>query len=435
MFGDYMSPKTTKTERGFTIERKPEAMTPIKINAFDVFYQHMNDVAFLLKTQRDLKMIGEIARGELVGQKYGKIGQTLLIDWLDTFARQGRIGGFRRWPKLDELRKRTSAGVIGFRLASQFVHLSNIPLSMQRTGIGWYKSGMMEAFTPEGQDFLRQNFAETFTRGGGEPALVEAMQEGGKIMGPVKVPKMVMKAAFYFARQIDQKNAQATVLGHYMRSLASKGLDPSKYADLPVDREAQAQAMTLSRRSVASPIYKDVPMTLSRGALTGGNISLSRSLFQFQNIFLDQWSNIRHDLWRAGIKEKNPRLAMNMFLALSAMAIAETGIREGAKLAIETVTGYEPKKEQEMTGILFKEIARRFPGMGQVMNAILYSSSGIPVLDSVIEAPKAAYKAAVAKTDDKTIEETTKAIGAALQISGVPGSSQFTDILVKMMKE
>jgi len=33
-----------KTERGFTIERKPEPRRH-QINAFDVFHQHINDVA------------------------------------------------------------------------------------------------------------------------------------------------------------------------------------------------------------------------------------------------------------------------------------------------------------------------------------------------------------------------------------------------------
>ncbi len=340
MLGDFTIPKTTKTERGFTIERQKGAETPIKLNAFDVFFQHMNDVAYLLKTQRDLKMIGEMARTDAFAQKYGKVGRNIVTSWLDTVARQGRIGGFRRIPMLDELRRRTSVGVIGFRLASQFVHLSNIPLAVWRTGGPlWWKAGLGETLGERGQQFLKDNFAETFTRGGGEPALVEASQSKNI------VPKAVLRASFAIARKIDQMNAQATTLGIYLRLLSEKGLDAKNYDKIPVDKEAQAQALVLARRAVASPLPKDVSASLARGAITGGNISLGRTIFQFQNIFQDQWSNIRHDLARAGIREKNPKLAATAFVALTAMLLSEMGIREASKEVISSATGYKPKKE------------------------------------------------------------------------------------------
>lgn len=432
MLGDFSSPRTTKTERGFTITREKGAATPIKLNAFDVFFQHMNDVAYLLKTQRDIKMIGEIARGDMFNQKYGDVGQNIVLSWLDTVARQGKLGGFRRIPMLDELRKRTSAGVIGFRLASQFVHLSNVPLAVWRAGGPlWYRSGLGEAFSERGQNFLKDNFAETFARGGGEPALVEAAQSDLSVFGKRLIPKQLVRASFAIARKIDQYNAQATTLAIYLRLLHEKGLDAKNYDKIPVDKDAQAQALVLSRRAVASPLPKDVSASLARGALTGGNISLGRTIFQFQNIFQDQWSNIRHDLARAGIREKNPKLAATAFVALIAMLLSEMGIREASRQAISGLTGYKPKKEPSEESRIALEAARRIPFGGQISSQIMYGETGVPILDSAVDVSKAIKQAATAKKEATQVKALTRGIAGAAQLGGVPGASQVGEIIEK----
>jgi len=431
LYGDY-TPLKTKTERGFTIERKPGAESAIKIHAFDVFEQHINDVAYLLKTQRDIKMIGELAKGDLFLEKYGKIGQSMVLNWLDTVARQGRLGGLRRWDALDTLRKNTSAGVIGFRLASQFVHLSNIPLAMERTGVLNYTSAVHEIWTEKGKKFLADNFAETFSRGGGEPALTEAMQEGASVFGKQIVPKKYVKAGFYFARLIDQKNSQATVLGMYFKALKEKGLDPARYADMPVDKEAQARALVMARRAVASPLPKDVPMVLSRGSMVGNNVSIGRALFQFQNIFLDQWSNIRHDFARAGIREVNPVKAARIGAALAVMIGLETGIREASKEVIKGLTGYHPKKkEPPIEAKVLVETARRFPIMGQLTAAMMYGETGVPLIDSLLQVPREAYRAVTAKKPKAQDKAAIRAIAGAAQVSGVPGASQIGELIEK----
>lgn len=432
MLGDFTSPKTTKTERGFTLERQKGAATPIKLNAFDVFQQHMNDVNYLLKTQRNLKMIGEMARSDLFAEKYGKVGQNIVLGWLDTVARQGKLGGFRRIPFLDELRRRTSAGVIGFRLASQFVHLSNIPLAVWRTGGPlWWKAGLGEALGERGQNFLKNNFAETYARGGGEPALVEASQSDLSAFGKTIVPKSVVRAGFAIARTIDQYNAQATTLGTYLRLISEKGLDAKNYDKIPVDKEAQAQALVLARRAVASPLPKDVSASLARGAITGGNVSLGRTILQFQNIFQDQWSNIRHDLVRAGIIEKNPKLAATAFVALAATLLSEMGIREVSKQTISSVTGYKPTKEPSTESRIALEAARRIPFGGQLTSELMYGETGIPIIDSFVDVTKAAKTTATAKKDVTRQKALTRAVAGAAQLGGVPGASQVGELLQK----
>lgn len=432
MLGDYTSPKTTKTERGFTITRKPGAETPIKLNAFDVFYRHINDVSYLLKTQRDLKMMGEMVRSDLFPAKYGKTGQNVVLSWLDTVARQGQVSPLQRWHFLDELRRNTTVGVIGYRIASQFVHASNIPLAMWRAGgPEWWRSGLAESLGERGDKFMRENFAETFTRGGAEPALVEASERDVTAFGRTIVPKKIIRAGFAIARAIDRYNAQATAMGAYLRLLSKKGLDWRHYDQIPVDKESQARALVLTRRAVASPLFKDVSPSLSRGALTGGNVSVGRSLMQFQNVFQDQWSNIRHDMLRAGIREKNPRLAATAFVALTAVGLAEMGIRTTVKSGIASATGYTPKKEEGAEEKMIKEAVRRLPFGGQLTGIIMNQSTGVPIIDSIRDVGVSAKSAVTAQKPGPQDKAKIRAASAVLQLMGVPGASQVGELIEK----
>jgi hypothetical protein len=149
---------------------------------------------------------------------------------------------------------------------------------MQRTdGPLWWKRGLEHVLSKEGRDFIKTHFAETFERGGGEPGLQEATK--GKISELGTAPQ----------KYIDQWNSQATVMGAYLKALDKAGKDYKQFASFPVDQAAVEQARVLARRAVASPLYKDVPPALSKGAAM-------KLLLQFQNTFLDQWSNIRYDL-------------------------------------------------------------------------------------------------------------------------------------------
>jgi hypothetical protein len=213
--------------------------------------------------------------------------------------------------------------------------------------------------------------------------------------------------------------------------LSEKGLDAKNYDKLPVDKDAQAQALVLSRRAVASPLPKDVSASLSRGAITGGNISLGRTIFQFQNIFQDQWSNIRHDLARAGIREKNPKLAATAFVALTAMLLSEMGIREASRQVISGVTGYKPKKEPSVEGRIALEAVRRIPFGGQLSSQILYGETGVPVIDSIVDTEKAIKTAATAKKEATQQKGLIRAVSGAAQLGGVPGASQVGEIIEK----
>ena len=414
----------TKTEQGFNIPRVKGAKTPIKYDAFEIYDRHIRDASHFLAMQEHLKDLGSIVRNDKFAEKYGKMGQIMVLDWLNNVARQGRsIGAI---PIMDSLRKKVGVGVLAYRLGSQFVHLANVPLAMQRAGIGHWASGIHEAFSDKGQAFLRANFGETFERGGGEPGLTEIDTSTPLGVGKIgRGYKSFERGGFFVQRAIDMLNAQGTVLGFYMKELEAKGFDPSRYAEIPIDKEARAKARVLSRRAVASPMYKDLPGLLTKG-------SVAKTFMQFQNTFLDQWSNMRYDL--PEYLRHDPKQAIALTTALVAMLLVETGVKFGARQAVHSAVGYEPKDQKDYTQMLEHEALRRIPGMGQLMANLQYGGTGVPVVD-VAKQLGVSVKSFVGAEDKKTRALAGVQAGtAAGELFGLPATSQVSEAVQDRMK-
>jgi hypothetical protein len=428
---DY-EPRGSSVEKGFTKTRVKGAKGAIKVNAFEIYQQHMQDVAHLLALQKTLHKIGQTVRGDLFRDKYGDMGQDLVLDWLNTVARQGRTG--KRFVWLDTIRNNTSKGIVGFRIASQLVHTANIPLAMQRVGVNNWRIGVQDAmFDERAQTLLHEHFQETFERGGGEPALQDAI-------------KNKTEWAFAIQRGIDRLNAQATTLAAYRSILMKKGV--KDYLNAPYDAEAGNLALTFARRAVASPLYKDIPLALSRGGSWG------KMFFQFQNTFLDQWSNIRYDLASAGVKQstyaflaKNfgtsasqAALASKVALAVAAMIVAESGIKFGVKQGLNAATGNPVEGGDEYFKKLFEDAVKRIPGMGQAMNMTLYGESGMPSVDVAVGVAKGAIRTAKdlssdTATEAQKLEAVRGLVTSAAELAGVPASSQVGEIARLSIKD
>lgn len=415
-----LEPVHTRTKPGSLESRIPNAKTPIKVNAFEIVDRYVRDASHYISMRKHLKEISEIVRSDEFADKYGDKGQELIMEHLNTIARQGR---YKRNAVFDTLRRLTSRGVIAFRIPSQLVHLANIPLAQQRTGVEWWNKGLQNVLSEEGQAFLHKNFAETFERGGGEPALREI--EEGKL-GKQGAYQAFGKSGFWLQRRIDQLNAQATVMGMYLRQLKEQGKDHNDFATLPVDKAAVEEARVLARRAVASPIYKDVPPIIGRGG------SIGRSLLQFQNTFLDQWSNFRYDLIHAGLPQAftgHPKLAMQMTAALFAMLMTETAVKYGYKQGLNKLTGNKSKEDDTFQKTLQHEALRRIPGMGQLESEVVYGETGVPSVDVATGPLKEGYKYLRATDKGSRTLNATRAIADVAEASGVLGTSQVADIV------
>jgi hypothetical protein len=442
-----MNPKAlSRTEQGFLIDRIQGAKTAVKVNAQEVFERHINDALHFVHAQPVLKMLGEIVRTPDFEAKYGKAGQQIVLDHLDTIANQGYVNHLQRIRWIDWIRNSTSKGAVGFRLASNIVHTSQLPLEAYHAGgAGWWSKGLELTLTEKGQEFLRKNAAETFVRSGGEPAQAD-----------VEMISKVGKAGFFIARNVDKIGAQATFLGRYAKEMQKAGVPVDSVLDAPVNSELQSLALRRMHRAVASPQGKDIPQMTSRGKGVGGNVSVARAINQFRNIFLDNWSNIRHDLLRVGTKDgeniieslRQGELAAGAkqvgdaashraavaFAVLAGVAM-ETGIKLYVKKGIQSgtsaITGVEPKlKKEEETylGDLRYHLINRIPFVGQLGTMLMYGDTGVPVIDAIVSPVKETGQALFkSRKPETTAKHLIRAGSAGATLLGVPGSSQVIE--------
>lgn len=431
-------------KKGFTIERKKNAAIPIRLNAYDVFQRHVNDALHYIHHAELLRRSAKLATSEEFSAKYGDMGTKIVQDWINTVARNGSVDRAQLNAFLDFIRTRTSVGLVGFRVASQLKHLSNIPIAVAQVGARWYLEGLKRAFTEEGQSFIKEYFSETLARSGAEPSIAETSRS------------RIASASFWLARNLDRANAQATALASYLGEMSKKGVSPDETLSMSIDPEAQRMALVKTRRSVASPLAKDVPQAISRGVVTGGNVSMARTLFQFGNVFLDQWSNFRLEFAHAGLPELakgNPRMAAAYLTALSTVILLETGIKVANRKATQyagqqlkgAITGTTPPekhtKEDSFAAELGMDALRRIPFLGQLMNAVKYDGTGIPALDVTLSTARAGYQAVTGAGQYgrhlKPISQkraAVKAVAGVAEVFGFPGAGQIGDIVQQAMK-
>lgn len=401
---------TKNVETGFTKSRKGGGV-PIRLNALDVFLKHTDNTSYLIELGETTKMLGEIANTERFAEAVGKVGQVMTIEWLDTIARKGGAAGAKQLEWLDMLRRNIGAGVLGLKLSTIAIQPTAFIDGMGFIGANYGITGMSNFLgDPSWRKFVLE-MPEIKERMGGEFALRELTDDN--------FLQAIQRKGFIPMQFIDQIAAGAIAAGAYARKMKELGrvVDLSKYDD-----EALSYAQLAVRRTQSSGQFKDVPMAISRGAISG-NRSLDRAMLQFQNFMLTQYSRIRHDAIGAAIKGNPSNLAPILaYTALS--ALAASGIRMGVNEVQDFITGKEDDKDNELLTNFSREMVSRIPFVGNFYSTAVYDGEPFPVLDAPVRAADALHRAFTAKTEEAQLKAITDFIGSVGTIAGVPGSTQ-----------
>lgn len=451
-----MNPRmVSRTKQGFLKELIEGAKTPVKLNIAKLAERHMDDVFHFINTQRTLKMLSEITRSPAFASKYGKMGQNLTLDFLDTVATNGYVSGSGKIADL--IRKNLSKAAVGWRISSNLVHLSNIPYGVQHAGgPHWYGYGVRMLTDENAQAFLHKYGGETYMRAGGEPAQKE-------------ITGRISAAGFTGARMIDRYNAQSVLLGRYAKEMTNRGVPLDQAFTAPVNNDALSVSLQRMRRAVASPLAKDVPSMTSRGRMMGEPGSgakastFGRLLNQFRNIMLDIYSNVRHDAFRVGVKRQKEifdmmkqgeiahglksqadltaRTAGLVFMHLTSLGM-ETGIKMATStramaLTAATLLGYDVHKEWKKyldthgtEHEVLHHAINRMPLIGPLLSSMMHGETGIPAVDVVKQIPTEAIIAATkAKKPETKATHAIRSATAAASVAGIPGSAQILQIL------
>jgi len=420
----YGAPKKN-VEAGFTKSRVGGAQK-IKINAMDVFMQHTDNTSYLLELGETAKMLGEVAASPQYKELVGDVGQLMVQEWIDVIARKGGAAGVHQMAWLDTLRTNIGAGILGLKLSTVAIQPTALIDGMGFIGVKYGMKGTANfASSPEWRKFIL-NMPEIKDRMGGEFALRELTDDNWL--------QNIQRKGFIPMQTLDQLTAGSIAAGAYERKMIELG----RAIDLtaPYDKEALEYAQLAVRRTQSSGSFKDVPLAVSRGALTG-NRSIDRAMLQFQNFLLTRWSRIRHDAIRVGINTKDPKKAIPILTSILFAAATASGIRLGVNKIQDFILGREDEDtiEEDLQRSFGYEMIGNVPFLGTAVGMVMYDSEMFPVLDAPKGVVDGLGRALTSKSEGAKLRGLTDFAGSLGTVFGIPGSTQAQSLVRGSLQE
>ena len=397
----------------------------IKINALDVFLRHTDNTSYLLELGETSKMLGEVANSPKYAELVGDVGQLMVREWIDVVARKGGAAGAQEIAILNTLRKNVGIGILGLKLSTIAIQPTALIDGMGFIGAKYGMKGVTNFATNAEWRMFIGKMPEISDRMGGEFALRE-LTDDNWLQG-------IQRKGFIPMQILDQMTAGSIAAGAYERKMIElgKAIDFTKY-----DPEALAYAQLAVRRTQSSGAFKDVPLAVSRGALTG-NRSLDRAILQFQNFLLSRWSRIRHDAIRAGINTKDPKKAVPIFTAIIMSAIAASGIRLSVNKVQDFITGREDEDsiDQDLARGFMYEMTGNVPFLGTAVSMAMYDGEMFPLLDAPKGVISGLNRVITSESEGAKLRGFTEFAGSTGAILGIPGSAQTEQLLRGVLQD
>jgi hypothetical protein len=412
------SRKTKTVEQGFTKERAGLSKIKLETNIDKIFRRHMDDVAYMLNTGKNIKMYFEIVNSPEMREKLGDTGTLAWLQWLDLMARKGGTEGAKRIAALDIIRRNIGAGVLSFRLSSALVQFSSFADTIATIGAEWATKGASAISTSKDwRNFIMDNFPEIKKAIGDDIAFREFGE--GFLANLTRVGLKPLQV-------LDGLMRSTAAAGSYIKLCAEKGIA----VDLKNPNAGLvAEATRLMRQSQGSSFFKDQPLAITAGYGLTDNKSLNKTILTFQSFMLNRWDNINRQIWRMGIKEKDYGKAISsVFWLLVFAGGVEEGIRRGAR-KITGALAKDKRKEQDFMANTILNILQSVPLLGQLVSSITYSSNPVPVINTFEELLGGLGSAIKGKAIETKLRGIIRAIGASGSLAGIPGSSQASQII------
>jgi len=226
---------------------------------------------------------------------------------------------------------------------------------------------------------------------------------------------------------VDTWGATSVAAGAYEKKMAELGkeIDLSKEPN----QEAMEYAQQIVRRNQGVAGYKDVPLAVSRGALTGST-SFDRAMLQFQNFVLFRWSRIRYEALKAGMGGKDYLKTAGILFWTLVGALAAVGTKMGVDALSDFVTGKERKDTEAIKKMIY-EFVGSVPFLGNLYGSYLYDNELIPIFSAPSEALQDLKKAITSKNPNTRARGLAGFITTLMTLMGVPGMLQTEQLLRK----
>jgi hypothetical protein len=406
---------------GATIERKKGAKQKVLLNALEIYNSHIDNVSYMLAMGETTKILTEVTKDERFGNAIGDYGKEILLRYLDLIARKGGINHDKTLPWLDKIRRNLGASVLGFKLSSILVQPSSFFDGAAAIGMEYAARGARElATSQEWRAFVTENMPEIRKRVGDDPAFME-LSTNDRI-------KRYQELGLSPLQHLDAYTATSIAIGAYIKKMDEMG----KEIDFEKpNKTALAYAQQRVRRTQGSSFYKDAPLALTQGALTG-NRSVDKMFFTFQSFMLNRWSYISYDL-PAELRNDKVKGAFAMTWLVMGTAFA-TGAGMLSKAVLAAIFGGEDEEDPFLKA-LAKDMVGTVPFVSQAWSSIEYGSFPVPAI-STVESLSGGLSSLItgkkASTKAKGFVRFSSGVGNLL---GVPGSTQAKDIIIRWLDE
>lgn len=418
------SPRKKNPEMGFTKERTGAGQQKIKLDAMRIYRQHMDNAYYMINMAHQLRIMSDVAKDPKVGEAIGDLGRELLLKYTDVMARKGGAEQARKIEALDWLRKNAGVAQLGFKVSSALIQPTALFDGATMIG-GWAFRGLQDvALSKDIRKFIVEHMPEVRDRIGDDPAFLELSDK--------TLFQRSQQGSLAPLKALDKMTASGVAWGAYLKKLKELGVEADMSKPNP---EALTYAQMIVRKTQSSSLFKDAPLALSRGALTG-NRSFDRAFFQFQSFMLTRWSLIRNNAIRAGLfggrgelKERDFGKVYSTMFYLTLAAIAENGIRTGVNNA--TTLAFGGKEEEiDYTDKAVNQVLGTIPFVSQLYGIARYGGGLIPVVEQFEGLERiGGLGSKDTRTKIRAATDVAKTVGAVV---GVPGSSQAAQIIKKL---
>lgn len=428
--GDVFENRFARKEvaHGYTIERQEGAKTALRYD-LPAWEKVMDDIGYQIKAGSTMQLFSEAVNSMQYERRMGPFWTKWMRQYATLMASRGGTQGARRSEMIQKITRNMATYGLGWRIASAFSHVGLLPLGANEIGWGQISWGLQNYGKPKYAKFLRENVPE-FRESTKGAAGLEGVRSSNQ-------PASARGAAFNVYDSARRMFAGSTALGAYKHWFEQRGL--------PVDwktpkREALLYAASIMTRTQGSPLYKDVPLALSSGGLSG-NVDLDRAILQFHQPILARWSYFQHDIKALGWDTGDRAGAALKFANLMLGQALEFGVKQAWKGMVGAIVGgvfgvaYANRKESPMWQRFAEHVAGTIPFMDNLMSMGLHQRTGIPALDAIQAIPHGvvtAARAAQAGHHATALHATVEALsGIAAVAAGTPGGSIVAEIANK----
>jgi hypothetical protein len=227
---------------------------------------------------------------------------------------------------------------------------------------------------------------------------------------------------------LDMISAMSTAAGAYEKHLAKMG----KKVDFDnIDQKAMQLAQLDVQRSQSSAFFKDAPLMMTRGKLTGYKW-LDKSIGQFQSFVLTRFSTL-HEV-KAAMRRWDAADVSNRTVWWIIASFAAVGMRGGVSALKDLVD--DDDKDYNWEESLLNEFFSNIPLAGNVLSNVVSGRQGdipMPVLSVVEDVFSGLGSMFGGKKADTKLRGATRAATSAGRILGIPGMAEAKDIISRLV--